>query len=154
MGFEPMTCCLRNSCSTPELHWLLHWEVACFWQATFDFVSPFCILRQEFADKKSKIGVGVNPRAESDSLRAVGRVFRTLQGGRQAGSTKFGNERVFGRAASPARQDQRTPEGSRSQESFWQWENDRGRCYADLSGKNRAKPRIEAQDQGLLLDVA
>ena len=22
MGFEPMTCCLRNSCSTPELHWL------------------------------------------------------------------------------------------------------------------------------------
>ena len=23
MGFEPMTCCLRNSCSTPELHWLL-----------------------------------------------------------------------------------------------------------------------------------
>src|SRR5690348_10193072 len=22
-GFEPVTCCLRNSCSTPELHWHL-----------------------------------------------------------------------------------------------------------------------------------
>ena len=32
MGFEPMTCCLRNSCSTPELHWRADSEGRNVWQ--------------------------------------------------------------------------------------------------------------------------
>ena len=60
MGFEPMTCCLRNSCSTPELHWRADcesrnvWQKNCGRQAGFHPLSCRTQKRKRACDQKRK----------------------------------------------------------------------------------------------------